>query len=79
MVNLARLFAAVRAINPGAEIRFVQVPDHNDMWVIRVLVGDIILVETGGGLPPVVVQETIRRLESMSLRILQAVRNTDPE
>lgn len=72
---MTRLFAAVRAIHPEAELRFAQVPDHVDMWVVRVVVGAVIIVETGGGLPDVVIPEAVRRLESMSQRIMRAVRD----
>lgn len=74
MKEIARLFAAVRAISPQADLRFIQVPDHPDMWVVRVAVGNVIIIETGGGLPMPVMQEAAKRLESMSQRILQAIR-----
>ncbi len=73
MTDLNRLFAAVRALSPQADLRFVQVPDHPDMWVARVSVGAVILVETGGGLPDFVIHEATRRLETMVQRIRRAV------
>lgn len=76
---MTRLFAAVRAIHLGAELRFAQVPDNEDMWVIRVVVGSVVVVETGGGLPDVVIHEAVKKLESLSQRIMLAVRDqSDP-
>ena len=77
---MTRLFAAVRAIHPGAELRFAQVPDNEDMWVIRVMVGTVVVIETGGGHLDVVLQEAIKKLERLSQRILVAVRvQEEPE
>lgn len=70
---MTRLFTAVRAIHPAAELRFVPVPDNENMWAIRVVVGSITLVETGAGLPDVIVQEAYKKLEGLSQRILRAV------
>lgn len=72
MKRLRRLCEATRAISAAAKITILGVPDREDVWVIRVQVGDVILVETAaGGLDKVLIEAT-KRLQSLSQRVLLA-------
>jgi hypothetical protein len=76
--NVRRLLAAVRAINAHADVRLSQVADNEDMWVIRVAVHDVILIETAGGFIEVAVAEATKKIESMSQRIFKAANSEPP-
>jgi hypothetical protein len=73
MKRLRRLCEATRAINAAASITLHGVPDRDDYWVVRVAVGDIILVETGAGLLDKVIGDAGKKLQSLSQRVLSAV------
>ena len=55
------------------------VPDREDLWVIRVSVGDVILVETGAGVLDKVLVESAKKLQSLSQRILLAAAEEVPD
>ena len=46
MKRFRRLCEATRQISPAARIIIHGIPDRDDLWVIRVQVGDVILFET---------------------------------
>ena len=73
MKRLRRLCEATRLISPAAQITLHGVPDREDLWVIRVTVANIILVETGAGLLERVIVEAAKKLQAMSQRVLLAV------
>ncbi len=78
MKRLRRLCEATRQINAAARITLHGVPDRDDIWVIRVSVGDVILVETGAGLLDKVLVEAAKKLQALSQRVLTAVA-VDPD
>lgn len=78
MKDVRRLLAAVRAVSPHADVRFQQIVDNQDMWVIRVAIHDVILIETAGGVIDVAIVEATRKLETMSQRILAAAHPSEP-
>jgi hypothetical protein len=77
-MSLYRLLRASRTISPQASVAFLQVEDNEDFWVIQVSVGGVTIVQTAAGEPDTVVKEAIRKIESMSQRLLQAVRDSQP-
>jgi hypothetical protein len=77
-MSLYRLLRASRTISPQASVAFLQVEDNEDFWVIQVSVGGVTIVQTAAGSPDSVVKEAIRKIESMSQRLLQAVRDSQP-
>jgi len=78
--RLRRLCDATRAISPLADIRFIGIPDRDDMWVVRVAVRDAILVETAAGALEKVVEEATKKLKTMSRKIIAAAdRNGNDE
>jgi hypothetical protein len=79
MKRLRRLCEATRAISSSARITLLGVPDRDDLWVIRVSVGDVILVETGAGVLDKVLVESAKKLQSLSQRILLAAAEEVPE
>jgi len=79
MKRLRRLCEATRAISPAAKITFHGVPDRDDVWVVRVAVGDIILVETAAGILDRVLQEAAKKLQSLSQRVLIAASESADE
>jgi hypothetical protein len=72
MKRLRRLCTATRQISPAAKITLHGVPDRDDLWVIRVHVADVILVETGAGLLDKVLVEAAKKLQALSQRVLLA-------
>lgn len=56
-----------------ADLRFLGVPDREDVWVVRVSVMDVILVETAAGPLERVVEEATKKIKTMSQGILAAV------
>jgi len=82
MKRLRRLCEATRQISPHAKITLHGIPDRDDVWVIRVQVGDVILVETGAGLLDKVLVEASKKLQALSQRVLLAAApsgDEDPE
>lgn len=78
MKRLRRLCAATRQISPHAKITLHGVPDRDDLWVVRVQVAEVILVETGAGLLDKVIVEAAKKLQHLSQRVLlAAVENGD--
>jgi len=73
MKRLRRLCEATRLISPAATITLHGVPDREDLWVVRVAVSNVILVETSAGLLDGVVIEAAKKLQSLSQRVLLAV------
>ncbi len=76
---MERLLAAVRAINPRAEIHILQAPGPEELWVIAVTAHDLVLVETAPGSFEKVLAQAAKRLENFSQRILRAVQPEDPD
>jgi hypothetical protein len=72
MKRLRRLCEATRAISPAATITLRGVPDRDDLWVVKVSVGEVILLETGAGLLDKVIVEAAKKLQSLSQRVLLA-------
>lgn len=68
----------MRAISPHADVRFLQVQDNLDMWVVRVAVHDVILIETAGGIIEVSVESATSKIEAMSQRIFAAAHSEPP-
>lgn len=73
MKRLRRLCEATRQISPHAKITFHGIPDRDDLWVIRVQVGDVILVETSAGLLDKVLIDAAKKLQGLSQRVILAV------
>ncbi len=69
MKRLHQLCRAVRTINPEARLIFHSVADHEDAWVIRIMVADIILVETAAGELDKVLDDAISGINKLSERI----------
>ena len=78
MKEVRRLLAAVRAISPQADVRLLPVPDNDEMWVVRVAVHDVVLVETGAGLIDVIIVDATKKIETMSQRMMKAARGSIP-
>jgi len=78
MKEVRRLLAAVRAISPYADVRLLQVPYNQDMWVVQVAARDVVLVETSAGLIEVVIPAATKKIETMSQRMMAAVRDDPP-
>lgn len=78
MKNFKRLLAAVRAISPQAHVSLIQVPDNEDMWVVRIAVHDVVLVETGAGLVEPLIRDATHKIEAMSQRMMTAARGSIP-
>jgi hypothetical protein len=72
MKRLRRLCEATRQVHASAKITLHGIPDREDFWVVRVQVGDIILVETGAGVLDKVLVEAAKKLQAMSQRVLLA-------
>jgi hypothetical protein len=72
MKRLRRLCEATRAISHAAQIILRGIPDRDDLWVIRITVGEVILLETGAGLLDKVILEATKKLQSLSQRMLLA-------
>lgn len=79
MKRLRRLCEIVRSISPMADVRFMGVPDRDDIWIVRVAIRDAILVETAAGPLDNVMEESIRKLRALSQRFLTAVSQTTAE
>lgn len=72
MKRLRRLCEGTRAISPQAQIMILGVPDREDWWVIRVAVGSVILIETAAGPLDKVLNESTKKLQGLSQRMLMA-------
>lgn len=73
MRKLRRLCDATRAISPGGEVIVRGIPDRDDWWVCVVRVGDVILFESAAGPLDFVLDETTRKMLTMSRRVKAAI------
>ena len=79
MKRLRRLCEATRAISHAAKITFHGIPDRDDLWVVRVSVGDVILVETAAGTLDRVLIEAAKKLQGLSQKMLIAASESADE
>jgi hypothetical protein len=73
MRRLRKLCEAVRTIHSSSELRFFGVPDRDDIWIVRVAVKEITLIETAAGPLEVVMDDAARKLKALSQRLLAAI------
>lgn len=76
-MQLGTLLDAVRAISPHAQVHFLPVPDRDDIWVLRVIVGSVVIVETAAGPLDEIGQAAGQKLRSMSRRMLAVVKEQE--
>jgi len=78
--RLTHLCNAVRTLSPYGSIVFTGVPSEEgstDLWQGRVMLGDVILVETEGEIEAVLTELT-NKLELISQRMLTSLASSHP-
>lgn len=79
MVRLGHLLNTTRALSSHAQTHFLPVPDREDIWVVRITVGSVVVVETAAGPLDEVMELAIGRLAGMSYRMLAAVQKGEKQ
>lgn len=69
-----RLLDAATSVHPAVQVHFCAVPvNGNHLWVVRIQVDQIILVQSRPEARAVAVQEVVDKLEGMSQRMMHAI------
>lgn len=76
MGPLDRLLSAVRSLSAHTRVTLIPIPDREDLWVVQVSVGSVVVVETAAGEPEAVIGLALKHMEGMSTRMLAASRRT---
>jgi hypothetical protein len=75
MHRLQQLCVAARALHSQVGVSFLPIPDQDDLWAVRIAVGDVIFVETAALPLKEGIAEATEKLKSLSQRTLTATLN----